>query len=141
MKLKKEHHWRLSDSEFEQAFADGSLPIPWFTHGAHIRLAWIHLQEYGLDRAIENIRAQIQRFAKAAGAPDKYHETITVAAILMVDQFRKKHPAANSEAFVQQHPFLSKDFKALISKHYSTDIFTDTGARKEFLQPDLLPFD
>lgn len=141
MMVKKEHHWKLSDDSFEEQFATASLPIPWFTHAAHLRLAWIQLDRYGQETAIKNIRAQIKQFAQAAGEPDKYHETVTIAAILMVEHFMKQHKEAGSKAFLDAHPQLAKDFKGLIQSHYSRDIFKDQEARKVFLQPDLLPFD
>lgn len=141
MKVKQEHHWKLSDAQFEADFADGSLPLPWFTHQAHIRLAWIQIKNYGVEQATENIRKQIIQFATAAGQPNKYHETITIASILMVAHFMKGDDAANSEAFIKAHPSLQQDFKELIKSHYSQDIFSDPNARKIFIEPDLAPFD
>jgi hypothetical protein len=48
-------HFELSDELFEEQFQNCQLNPALFNHEAHLRLAWIHITKYGIDKAIENI--------------------------------------------------------------------------------------
>jgi len=139
--MEMESHDDMTDLEFEQQFADGSLEARFFSHEAHLRLAWIHVSKYGIDKAIENIRTQLQHFVSAQGAKDKYNETVTVAAVRAVDHFMRKSGAKNFNDFIAENPRLKFQFKELLSFHYRTDIFISEMAKKQYLAPELLPFD
>lgn len=136
-----EAHRHLSDEEFESQFAQCILPAELFSHEAHIRLAWIHISRYGVDQAIDNICTQLQAFTISLGAADKYNHTVTVAAIRAVYHFMLKSDCSHFRDFITEAPRLKTEFRQLMEAHYSTNIFTSATARKEFLQPDLLPFD
>lgn len=66
-----ERHFKLSDSEFEKQFIDCKLDSSDFSHEAHLRLAWINISKYGIEKAIANIQTQLKRFVKSVGAQDK----------------------------------------------------------------------
>jgi hypothetical protein len=136
-----EKHFALSDIEFENSFADYSLDVTFFTHEAHLRLAWIHLQKYGVDKAIENITTQLKTFVLHAGSADKFNMTLTVAAIKMVYHFMQKSKASDFPNFIATNPRLKSHFRELVYAHYSTNIFTSPQAKQEYLEPELLPFD
>lgn len=131
---------KLTDEEFLEQFRECKIDPAAFDHEAHLRLAWIHIQKYGLERAKKNIQEQLQKFVDFAGARDKYHTTITVAAIEAVNHFMEKLSAQNFEEFIRENPRLKEDFKTLISSHYSFDIFSSIEARKGFIAPDVQPF-
>lgn len=136
-----EKHFDLTDHEFETQFADRSLEPSLFTHEAHLRLAWIHINRYGVEAAIDNICQQINAFATAHGDHDKFHKTVTVAAVRAVYHFILKSESGDFADFIAEHPRLKSSFKQLIDAHYGIDIFKSEQARKEFIEPDLLPFD
>ncbi|MDX1943095.1 MAG: hypothetical protein SFU99_21205 [Saprospiraceae bacterium] len=136
-----EKHFHLSDLAFEQQFADCSLDPTLFSHEAHLRLAWIHIKKYGIDQAIENICQQIKHYAASLGAHDKYNETVTIAAIRAVYHFMLRSKTDHFQDFIIENPRLKTSFKELLFSHYSTDIFTSERAKKEYLEPELLPFD
>ena len=137
-----ENHFKLDDFTFENQFADTSLPPELFSHEAHLRLAWIHIQRYGLQQAIDNICQQIQAFALKHGAKDKYHATITVAAVRTVYHFMLKEQKDSFKSFIRQHPRLKNNFKELLLSHYSAPLlFDSSSAKQEFVEPDLLPYD
>jgi len=136
-----EKHFDLTDPEFEKQFADGSLDPTLFSHEAHLRLAWIHITGYGIEAAIENICSQIQTFATSHGDKDKFNVTVTVAAVRAVYHFVLKSESENFRNFILEFPRLKNTFKKLLDSHYSLDIFKSEVAKKEYLQPDLLPFD
>ncbi|NHM05683.1 hypothetical protein G4D82_00475 [Flavobacterium sp. CYK-4] len=135
-----QHHFDLTDSQFEQQFAACALPSEVFNHEAHLRLAWIHIQKYGLETAVSNITQQIKAYATFLGEAEIYHHTLTVAAVYIVNHFKLQSGTADFTDFMAQNPRLQTHFKELIAQHYSTDIFNDAKAKAEFLPPDLLPF-
>ena len=136
-----EKHFELSDAAFEQQFREGTLDPCIFSHEAHIRLAWLHIKQYGVEKAILNVCAQLQNFVQLAGATGKFNKTLTVAAIKAVYHFMLKSGSNNFKDFIQQFPRLKYNFRDLMAAHYKKDIYISDKAKKEFLEPDLLPFD
>ena len=136
-----EKHFEWSDAIFEQQFSDCTLDPALFGHEAHLRLAWIHINKYGIDRAIKNICLQIQNFAARAGAPDKYNETVTIAAIRAVYHFMLRSDTDNFQDFILENSRLKTSFKQLLNSHYRTDIFNSERAKRAYIEPELLPFD
>ncbi|WP_268124456.1 hypothetical protein [Roseivirga pacifica] len=137
----KEKHYKFSDEVFEAEFAQKTLSAVHFTHEAHLRLAWIHLQKYGLQKAQEHLTEQIKAYAENLGIYDKYNETLTIAAIRMVEHFRLRKPTDSFPELLAEFPQLKTDFKALLESHYSFDVFKNKEARARFIEPDLLQFD
>ena len=76
-----EPHYQFSDAAFEKQFKHGLLHPSYFTHEAHLRLAWIHITKYGLENAIENITSQLEAFTKLNNEETKYNKTVTIAAV------------------------------------------------------------
>ncbi|MEL6556893.1 MAG: hypothetical protein AAFQ94_01835 [Bacteroidota bacterium] len=134
-------HFQYTDEELEELFQSKKLKPAYFSHEAHLRLAYIHIKRYGEKQAIANITHQIRAYAESLGAHDKYNHTVTIAAIKAVSHFMNKSDAATFKELIAQFPRLTKNFKELLFAHYSQDIFNLESARKEFLEPDLLPFD
>lgn len=136
-----EKHLALSDEDFQRQFASCELDPSIFSHEAHLRLAWINIKKYGAGSAIAHIESQILKFVASVGAVDKYHKTLTVTAIQIVNHFMQRSNSSNFPDFISEFPRLKTDFKGLISAHYSFDIFTSDKAKTHFLAPDLLPFE
>jgi hypothetical protein len=133
-------HFELSDDLFEEQFQNCQLNSALFNHEAHLRLAWIHVTKYGVEKAIENITSQLFLFVISLGAINKYNKTLTVAAIKAVNHFINKSDADNFPDFIQQFPRLKFNFKELMRFHYKIDIFNSETAKQNYLEPDLLPF-
>ena len=135
-----EAHFELTDDMFEQQFQTCTLDPAIFSHEAHLRLAWIQIKKYGADTAIENICEQLFAFVELAGARDKYNKTLTIAAIRAVKHFINKSATNNFHDFIQEFPRLNFNFKEIMSCHYRIDIYNSDIAKKEYIEPDLLPF-
>ena len=135
-----DHHNQLSDTEFQLKFEAGSLPPALFSHEAHIRLAWLQIREYGLESAIERVCKQLINYVTMVGATDKYHATLTVAALKIVNHFLQKSRSDNFSGFIREFPVLISNFKGLLAAHYSIDIFNSPRAKKEYMEPDI-PFE
>jgi len=136
-----EAHFLLSDTEFEQQFETCRLNPEIFSHEAHLRLAWVHICQYGKIKALENICSQLVNYVDFLGARHKYNHTLTIAAIKAVYHFIQKSNADNFKDFILEFPQLKHNFKGLMSVHYQEDIFASEKAKNTYLEPDLAPFD
>ena len=134
-------HYELSDEEFEKQFEECSLAPSLFSHEAHLRLAWIHIQKYGLAQAEDNLCMQIKRYATHLGAAGKFHMTVTIAAIKAVNHFIKRSESKNFEGLIAEFPRLKTNFMDLMNAHYGENIFKNEKARTAFIAPDLTQFD
>lgn len=130
----------LSDSEFSIKFKNCSLDPSTFDHEAHLRLVWLQIEENGFQQAQINIQNLIQNFVKHVGAEEKYHKTLTITAIEIVNHFMSKKASKTFKEFISEFPKLKNNFKELIEQHYSYDIFQSAKAKNEYLEPDLIPF-
>ena len=135
------NHMQLSDAEFEQQFEDASLNPKLFSHEAHLRLAWIHIKKYNVNLACIHIADQIKHFDAVHDKGEKYHETITMAAVKVVHHFMLKSINLTFSEFIQKFPRLSNNFMDLISTHYSMQALRRLESSSTFVEPDLLPFD
>ena len=136
-----EKHFELSDTEFEQDFIQCKLNPSDFSHEAHLRLAWININKYGIEQAEKNVQNQLQKFVEFVGAKDKYNMTLTLAATKAVYHFMLKSNTDNFKDFITEFPRLKNSFKELMAAHYGFDIYHSNRAKTEFLEPDLIPFD
>ena len=133
-------HFQLTDAEFEDCFENGSLPPALFDHEAHLRLAWVYITKYGEAKAIEKVCEDIKRYDLLHGKGDKFHVTITVAAVKAVFHFHQKSEAGNFLDFIKEFPRLKTSFKELLDQHYGFNIYSNEKAKVQYLEPDLLPF-
>jgi len=135
-----EAHYQLSDKDFAHQFENLTFPPKWFTHEAHLRLAWIHLRMGSLKEAESNICEQIKTFDRTLDDGTKFHKTLTIAAVNAVNHFLKRSNNDNFKDFLLEFPDLKYCFKALLATHYSWNIFEDQRAKMEFVSPDLEEF-
>lgn len=133
-------HYDLSDQAYVQKFAEGRFPARLFSHEAHLRLAWIHLKAHGLETAIAHMREQIRAFAVRCKVPEKYNDTVTVAAVRAIHHFDQRSEAEDFPTFLAEFPHLGTHFRELLAQHYSMDIFRSPAAKSNYLEPDLQPF-
>jgi hypothetical protein len=135
-----EKHHLLTNQQFEEKFKNCTLPPVLFTHEAHLRLAYIHVTKYGLNKAIENLCQQIANFDIKFGDGTKFNKTVTIASAQVMNHFINKSKSTNFKELLDEFPNLKNNFLGLLKSHYTLDIFNDKKAKQEYLEPDLLPF-
>ncbi len=135
-----EKHYRFSDEVYEQKFRDIKFPPLYFSHEAHLRLAYIHLTKYGLEQSIKNMCEQIYDFAIKYGATMKFNATVTYASLQIMNSYIKTGSSDNFTDLMKEYPHLLTDFKAEIQKYYSWDVFRLPEAKAKIHEPDLLNF-
>lgn len=92
-------HYHLTDLELEKQLGDGLLDPKVFNHEAHLRLAWIHINKYGVEKACRNMCIQISNFSESVGESEKFNKTLTVAAVKAVHHFFSKIGVKNISRF------------------------------------------
>ena len=130
----------MSDDDFLLAFEECRIPKERWTHEAHVRMAWLYLRQRPLDEVIPIVRRGIQRYNSSLGNTEGYHETITVAYLMLIDQRVDRGPAASTfAAFSESHPTLLDRTMTALLEHYSRDLLFSPEARGTFVEPDQVP--
>jgi hypothetical protein len=128
----------LADDEFVDAVESCTLPNEQVDHRAHVRLAYLYLRRLGPAEARARIQQTILRYAAKLGAAHKYHVTITVAWMILVEHAAAGLPAeAGYETLLAEHPDLQN--KAALDRYYSSELLASDAARQSFVEPDLAP--
>jgi hypothetical protein len=73
------------DAQFLAALEDCTLPAECFDHAAHVRAGYLYLCRQPFPQATATMCTTIVNYARALGKPDRYHETITVAFMALIN--------------------------------------------------------
>ena len=94
-----------------------------FHHGEHLKVAWTYLQLYGYEAALARMREGLLRFS-AHHNKKGYNETITVFWMRMLQKSKGAfHNMAKEQLFL----------------HYTRERVMSEEARRQWIEPDLLP--
>lgn len=131
------HHLSPEDRNFLNRFEGGKIPSSSFHHSDHIRLAWIYLRIYPVPTALEKVTKGIKNFARAAGKPELYHETITWAYVfLILNRIERSLESENWGSFVERNPELFTWKPSLLNQLYRDETLESEKARRIFVMPD-----
>jgi hypothetical protein len=121
---------------FESLMAEVMASADRFGHREHLHLAWLAVRRHGPSAATALISDGIRRTARYAGAPQKYHVTMTMAWTRLVAHHVPDGPDDFGE-FLRRFPGLLD--KRLLAGHYSSARLASDDARRRWLDPDLVP--
>jgi hypothetical protein len=124
----------MSDDEFIGALEACTLPASEFTHAAHVRAGYLYLRSGSFGQAIERTAATIRRYATSLGVPGKYHETITVAYLAVIqERLAERGDGGGWDGFAAANPELFE--RDLLLKWYPSEQLKSTVARQVFVLP------
>jgi hypothetical protein len=124
----------MTDQEFLRALESCELPPSEFGHAAHLRAAYLYLQQADFIRALERIRRAIRNYATCLGKPDRYHETITVAYVALIQQhICERGDGGGWLDFARDNPELLEP--GLLNHFYPKAQLASEMARRVFLLP------
>lgn len=126
----------MPDDAFLDAFLDGRLDPASFTHREHVRASWLLVRRLPLERAIDQACMAIARMAQRAGAPGKFHRTLSVAFMRVI---ASRPAAASWEDFLAANADLVMDGRRVLARYYSDTLLHSLAARENFLPPDRDP--
>jgi hypothetical protein len=128
----------MDDVEFLKLFHEGALTGDEFRYRGHLRLAWLVLSRHSRIEAEQIVAREIQRFALANGAPNRYHDTLTRFWVRVVVHAMENAPEARSiDELLARFPFLLD--KGLPFRHWYGETFNSDRARAGWVEPDLAP--
>lgn len=109
-----------------------------FNHRAHLHLTWLAVRRVGMPAAVRLVSDGIADAAHAAGAPTKYHATMSRAWVELVAHHAVEDPVPDFVAFIDQHPALLD--QRLLTRFYRSTTLSGAAARASWVEPDLAPF-
>ncbi|HVO00202.1 MAG TPA: hypothetical protein VMT49_09190 [Steroidobacteraceae bacterium] len=122
------------DARFLAALEDCSLPPDQFDHAAHVRAGYLYLRQAPFPQATASMCAAITRYAGALGQPGRYHETVTVAFMALINEQVRHDDAADSwERFRARHPQLLR--RDALLAYYPRAVLDSAAARRCFMLP------
>jgi hypothetical protein len=126
----------LDDAELVARFEAATLPPADYRHREHLRVGFAMLRGAELAEAAQRFRRALQRYVAAIGAADKYHETLTWAYLVLVQQ-RMRDGDADSRAFLARHPDLLDHRGGALARYYDVAAITASPiARRVFVLPE-----
>lgn len=123
---------------FDELFAEVTRSAPHFGHRQHVHLTWLAVRRCGPDAAIDVVSQGIRRTARYAGAPQKYHVTISRAWVELIAHHVAEDDTDDFDAFAESNPPLLD--KRLLSRFYRSSTLAGMPARTAWVEPDLAPF-
>jgi hypothetical protein len=96
-----------NDVRLARTLERAETPAGGFPHEAHLRVAWVYLNESpSLDGAVDRMATTLRRFAASVGKAEKYSQPVTVFWMLQLAAVRAMMPEAGFEAVVRAYPWL-----------------------------------
>lgn len=126
----------LADTSM-RAFELGTLDPAQFTHRLHLSLAWQYLQRDGFPEGAQQFRHHLQRYVAKVGAQSKYHETITWAYLVLLNEelCLRSTPGETFDAMIQRRPDLLDHRNGPIARCYGKAQLESPEARRVFMFP------
>jgi hypothetical protein len=125
----------LTEEEFVKQFEQATLED--FHHKDHVRIAWIYIRDYPGIEALQRFCRNLKQFAAARGHHNLYHETITWAYFLLIQERVQKNKDASWEVFMEENQDLFDWKNSILKKYYSDKTLKSDLARSVFLLPEL----
>jgi hypothetical protein len=128
-----------NDNELLRQFEDCSLPLDRFHHAVHIQIAFLYLCKYPALEVLGRFPEALRRYAAAHGKAGLYHETITWAYILLIQERICRAGRAQSWAeFQAANADLMIWTTSILKQYYREKTLFSELAREIFVFPDKL---
>ncbi len=121
-------------SPLTQQFLDRSIDPAKFGHKQHVQVAFELLGEFDFMEATVQYVSGIRDIATGAGAPEKFHITITLAYLSVIAERMVASGAKTFEDFLEGNlDLLSKNS---LAGWYAPERLNSTLARQQFVLPE-----
>jgi hypothetical protein len=129
----------MDDAELVRLFEAGEVPPDGFHHREHVRVAWWYLQRHPLPEALTRFSTALRLFAVAQNKPNLYHQTITTAYVLLINERLDATGRDLSWSdFADQNQDLLRWRPSVLDRYYFADTLMSDRARRIFVMPDRL---
>jgi hypothetical protein len=126
----------MTENELVEGFERCTLPNTAFHHPDHVHVVWSYLRGLPLTAALDRFRNALKRFAAHNGKPGLYHETITCAYVILVNERMQANPASDWENFCGDNPDLLTWRPSILDRYYQPETLQTDFARRVFVFPD-----
>jgi len=124
----------VTDEDFLAALERCELPESEFRHASHVRAAYLYLRQHEFHIALHRMQTAIRNYAAHLGKADKYHETITVAFVMLIRQHLVEGGDGGGwDGFQRDNPELLR--KDLMLRYYGREQLESDLARRIFVLP------
>ena len=113
------------------AFEDTSHPD--LSHEEHVQLAFHYLSKAPLHEVVPDFRQKLMRYAESKCAPGTYHETVTWAFLIVINERMQLNPGAGWEAFAEANADLLSS--QALAPYYTKEELDSEVARNTFVLP------
>lgn len=127
----------MTGADFDQLMAEVTRVANRFGHRQHVHLTWLAVRERGVTAAVDLVGAGIRCTARYAGAPQKFHATVSRAWVELIG-YHVDDRDDSFDAFIERCPALLD--KRLLNRHYRSATLASAAARNGWVPPDLAPF-
>jgi hypothetical protein len=76
----------MEDEELIERFENCTLSGASFHHRDHVKVVWLYLRGNSVLETLSRFSKGLKRLATANGKPNLYHETITWAYVLLINE-------------------------------------------------------
>lgn len=118
-----------------RAFLRGDIDAANFRHADHVRMGFEILQHHDFPEAAVAFARSLKQIAVRAGAPGKYHETITLAFLSLIAERQATGTHRDFESFAAANPDLMET--SVLKRWYAPERLMSDVARKIFVLPDM----
>jgi hypothetical protein len=126
----------LSEDELIAQFEARTLAPSAFPHREHVRLAWAYLRRETLADAIVKFCGGLKTFAASIGKAGLYHETVSWAFMLIIQDRIARGRHETWEAFAAANHDLLLNGRQLLERYYQPVTLDSPLARATFIWPD-----
>ena len=128
----------LDEDTLLRSFEAGEAPDGGFHHAQHVRVAWYYLKRHTFPEALARFSAGLRHFAERQNKPDLYHETITVAYVLLINERIAEDPEVEWLEFARLNPDLFSWRPSVLDRYYRPETLASPRAKRTFVMPDRL---
>lgn len=127
----------MTDQELISCLEDGTLSPEGFHHREHVRAAFAFLTKYPVLEALERFSKALRKLAENRGKPQAYHETITWAYLLLIqERMRRDDKKLTWEEFAERNCDLLIWKDGILTRYYRPETLESDLARAIFVFPD-----
>jgi hypothetical protein len=118
-------------------FEDCSLPLESFHHTVHVQIAFLYLRKFSVLEVLARFPAALTKYADANGKSGLYHETITWAYVLLINErMQRADQKLSWDEFRAQNPDLLTWKDSVLRQYYRAETLSSERAKRTFLFPD-----
>jgi len=127
----------LDEDELLRAFEDGSLDPASFTHRQHLAVAWACLRRDGFPAGALRFRERLLAYVQRVGAAAKYHETITWAYLVLLNEEMslRSAPSESFDEMLSRRPDLLDHRGGALARCYTREQLDHPDAGRVFMLP------